>query len=152
MLRGGVPGSSTTHGAHRGEEARPVGRAREGVDHDHALRGHYEAGVGPALAAAAGVAHDRVDTPGEFPGRERPRGRRVVGRGRRRQEMDGEEECDGAQAEANAMVAVCWNTPPLLSVHTIVSGPSRSARRVKLMTGSRLIPEVQWNRATSSSP
>ena len=64
-------------------------------------------------------------------------------------EQQQRENGGGDQAEAKAMSADWRNTPPLLSVHTIVSGASRSARRVNLTTGSRLMPEVHSNRATS---
>src|SRR5215210_9235406 len=56
------------------------------------------------------------------------------------------------QALAKLMLTECLNVAPLLSVQTIVRGASFCALSVKLTTGSRLIPDVQSNRATSSPP
>ena len=118
-------------------------RTRQRIDHDHAFGRHHEPGVGPSLDAASGIAHDGIDARRERSKRKRPCG---VGGGEREED---ERQRERSQAEANLMSADCLKTPPLLSVQTMVRGASRSARRVKLTMGSRLMPEVQVNRAIS---
>jgi hypothetical protein len=48
------------HTADRAEELLSLARAGERVDHDHAVRGYDEAGVGTALDSLSAVAEDGV--------------------------------------------------------------------------------------------
>ncbi len=129
-------------GADAREKAFALRRARQGIDDHDALARHDEPGVGASFGAASGVPDDREDSRSELARRVRLDGRGVSRSRCRRQQVECEEEGRRDQAEANAMLAVCLKTPPLLSVHTMDNGASRSALRVKLMMGSRLTPEV----------
>lgn len=141
-------------GADRRKELLRVSRACLCVDHDHTGGGHHEAGVRPSLRAATRVSQRGVDSGSKTPDREWRRGR--VGAARSDQAPD-KKDCEGGamgtiQEGTKLMLIDCLKVAPLLSLQTIVSGASRSAFRVKLTTGSLLMPDVHSNRATSSPP
>ena len=125
----------------------PLPRTGQGVDHHHTDRSDDEAGIGPPLRSAAGIAQDYVHIRREPAYRKRRElGTYAPDEGSKSQGLK-RGRC--GQAAAKLMLTDCLKEAPLLSVQTMVSGPSRSAVRVKLTTGSRLMPEVHSKRATS---
>jgi hypothetical protein len=152
------------------EETFAVSGAGQCVYHHNALRGHDEPRVRATLRPSVGITQNRVDSGRE--GTERQRWRRCGIRAssgwaherkgsQKKGKMEGhasrivpEGTAEGArgQAAVKAMLTDCLKEPPLLSVQTMVRGASLSAFSVKLTTGSRLMPEVQANRAISSAP
>ena len=137
--------------AYRPDELLCLTRSGQGVDDDNSGGSDYETGVGPPLHAPPSVPWNCVDIGGQPAGDERRRGgvATVTGNrtgGNENGECGAAEEC---QAETKPMLTDCLKVAPLLSIHTIVSGASRSALSVKLTTGSRLTPDVHSKRATS---
>jgi len=130
----------------------PLLRARQRVDDDNTFTGDHEAGVGSALGTAAGIAHGGVHA-GSKAAKDRLWWRREGGprAGEKSEDQENWRERKG-QAAMKLMLTDCLKEAPLLSDHTMVSGASLSAFRVKLTTGSRLTPEVHSNRATSWLP
>ena len=129
----------------------PLLRTRQCVDDHNAFTGDQEAGVGSSLRTPAGIADGCVHAGSKAAnGRVRRRG----GDSRYNQESGEQENWSEwkGQAEMKLMLTDCLKEAPLLSDQTMVSGASLSAFRVKLTTGSRLIPEVHSNRATSWLP
>lgn len=120
--------------------------AGECVDDDDTVAGNDKTRIGPALRASTGISNG-----GEHTWCQRADGRS----GRRLRGRAGEDPGQANkcwwkdQAETKLMWTDCLKMAPLLSDQTMVSGASLSALRVKLTTGSRLMPEVHSNRATS---
>jgi hypothetical protein len=87
-----------------GNSANPSGQrfaiagAGQGIDHDHTIAGHDEAGIGPSFRAAAGVAEYGVHSIGESVQRKRARFRdlTVYDRSRRRGAGEDQGKEDGA--------------------------------------------------------
>ena len=131
-----------------GHQLLPLLRARQRVDDHNTFTSDHEAGVGSALRTAAGIAHGGVHAGSEAA---KDWLWRCEGGSRSGQKRSEQEKCRKrkGQVEMKLMLTDCLKEAPLLSDHTIVSGASLSAFRVKLTTGSRLIPEVHSNRATS---
>src|SRR5918992_677380 len=139
--------------ANRPLELLGLARAGQGVDDNDSGWRNHKPGVGPSLRAASDVSRDDIDTGAHSADWELGDGG-ASARGKQARESEGRENgaMDADQAEAKLMLIDCLKVAPLLSVQVMVSGASRSAFRVKLPTGSRLMPEVQSNRATSSPP
>lgn len=124
-------------------------RTGQCVDYNDARAGDDEARVGPAFGATTRVPQGSIDIGSQT----------ANGRGRRNGDSGAREERGEqnrwrwkTQAEPKLMLIDCLKVAPLLSDHTMLRGASLSALRVKLTTGSRLIPEVHSNRATSWLP
>ena len=131
-------------------QALGVLRTGERVDDDHTGARDDKAGVGPALRPASGVTNGSVyawrqetDVGG---------GRWILGSAGKEPGKNDDWNGGEGQAEPKLMWIDCLKLAPLLSDQTMVSGASLSALRVKLTTGSRLIPEVHSKRATSCPP
>ena len=129
----------------------PLLRARQRVDDDNTFSGNHEAGVGSALGTATGIAHGGVHAGSKAAKDRLGRGEGGSRPGQKSDEQEKWSERKG-QAEMKLMLTDCLKEAPLLSDHTMVRGASLSAFNEKLTTGSRLIPEVHSNRATSWLP
>src|SRR2546421_474353 len=116
-----------------------LSRACERIDYHHAVAGHDEAGVRPALRSSPRVTHNHVDA-----GCQLADGKAL---GEWREDLKQQE-----RSQMKRMSTDCWNTPPLLSFHTNFSAASRSARKENSTNGSRLMPELQTKCAASRSP
>jgi hypothetical protein len=160
LRRGGSNGS---------EETLAVPGTGQRVNHHHALGGYDEPSIRATFRTPVGITQDCINPGREDTGRKRGWrcARRSTGRGVEQKSSQNERKMEGhasrvvpegtagaarGQAAVKAMLTDCLKEPPLLSVQAIVSGASLSALRVKLTTGSRLMPEVHSNRAISSAP
>lgn len=122
-------------------------RTGQCIDDDHTGAGNDKAGVGPALRSAAGVSNGGV-----YSWRQTANLRcgRWIGSSAGEEPGKNNDWYGGeGQVEPKLMGIDCLNMAPLLSDQTMLRGASLSALRVKLTTGSRLMPEVHSKRATS---
>ncbi len=113
----------------RGNQLLTLAWTRQGIDHHHSCCRHDEARVGSPFRAPASVPQDRVHIrrqPPHWKGR-RLRASRAPNDGSEAQEIERGRE---GQVEAKVMLTDCLKVAPLLSVQTMVSGASLSARRV----------------------